>query len=769
MSITFGERFHHMVENAIALEPDCPLISLMIFALIMVILFGELWTLSSTSDIEPFGEDWVGKEWVDHHTIEGFDMALQILLSGGKNDWENLHQMFLCWAMILFCLIIFTVFISMITDQFSSYMESLKEGRSKIPSRGHVLILGWNEATVRLVCQLAFLREQLRKTNSTFLRRIFFFMRVKGATPIASAKIVVACNTQPPMVMAHKIREALEERGIRSIKVGLQIVVADADPSNLHDLARVGAQRARRILIMETARDEEEFDNSDGKVQNGATLRTILCLRHLLQIADPNMVLWNGKFPIQIVAQLQQGSDCVEACNFRSPEPENRLVVTPMDLTRVLNSLLFNCVSTPGLANVLVELLSFEGVAIRCRVASELPEVLGKRVDELDFVWQDSTFLGYIQEGDEDRTEEEQKKNGLAPDNIEYTLKETDLVLYAARTPSPDKATYKKASGSGAGGMEASHHGRAASQDYSGSASSTLICGWRHDWSKKGRFRARMEELIKQCWPGSHIHFLCMLESKEFEEILEHNQMDVKLKSGSVEEGNPIWSFEHIEIGHTSGDSSNFQDLRGELTQKGREYSAVVVLGTVADPELDNKLTNYSRDTRVLRTILCIRQLHHLENRKHAVHILGENSENSTSMLAPIADPSGSSSDFVNTHAMFARTLAQALCFPKLYSAVTELLSYEFGTPRILIVAAETIVKLNESNSFASIIHIVRSHHDRDICLGIFSKDNIIKLSPDKDERFTLVQGDRIIVLTRRMTAVEIHLKQQQSRFSPRD
>ena len=67
-----------------------------------------------------------------------------------------------------------------------------------------------------------------------------------------------------------------------------------------------------------------------------------------------------------------------------------------MDLTRVLNSLLFNCVSTPGLANVLVELLSFEGVAIRCRVASELPEVLGKRVDELDFVWQDSTFLGYI-------------------------------------------------------------------------------------------------------------------------------------------------------------------------------------------------------------------------------------------------------------------------------------------------------------------------------------------------------------------------------------
>ena len=55
-----------------------------------------------------------------------------------------------------------------------------------------------------------------------------------------------------------------------------------------------------------------------------------------------------------------------------------------------------------------------------------------------------STIIGYIQEGDEDKTEEEQKKNGLAPANIEYRLKETDLVLYAARTPSPAKATYKK-------------------------------------------------------------------------------------------------------------------------------------------------------------------------------------------------------------------------------------------------------------------------------------------------------------------------------------
>jgi hypothetical protein len=762
MTVTFSESIHFMVESAVALNPNCPFFTLLCLSVILVGVFGQLWTRSLEQEFEaefqPFPEDW------EPHIL-GIDMAFQVLMSGGYTEWANVSQMALVWAMIISGLLIFSVFLGYVTDSFSTYMAGLSEGRSKVPLRGHVLILGWNEATVRLVCQLAFLRQQLDNMNSSIFRRYIPFLRVKGATPVASAQIVVVCKSMPCRDMARILREAIQERGIKGVQVGRHVVVSEGDPSNLHDLARVGAMRARRIIIMETARDEEEFDLSDGKVQNGATLRAILSLRHLMLMADQKEIFWDGQFPLQIVAQLNQGSDCVEACNFRSPE--GRHVVTPMYLTEMLNSLLFACVPSPGLANVLMELLSFQGVAIRCRVAAELPEVVGKKVNECDFLWESATFLGYI-----DPVDETLATNGLCPEEVDHVILSTDIVLYAAREPAPAKAQpalysdlFRKSDAERPPARDrpapkeeeeeerddAARLARHDSFDASSGVSSILICGWRHDWCNKTRFRKRLEELIKQCWPGSHIHFLCMLEREKFLEILELNGVDV---SQTTESGG--WAFEHVEIGHTSGDSSSFQDLKKTLTS--RTFSAIVVLGTVADVDLDKILTNYSRDTRVLRTILGIRQLHHMEGYTHPVHILGENAENVTSLLAPVADPAGTSNDFVNTHAMFARTLAQALCFPKLYSALIELLSYDLGTPRIVIVPADNVVNFKEPTLYARVVRQVRKLHSEDTCLGYFLADNSIHLSPALGSSRTFQEGDRIILLTRRMTSVELYL-----------
>jgi hypothetical protein len=46
--------------------------------------------------------------------------------------------------------------------------------------------------------------------------------------------------------------------------------------------------------------------------------------------------------------------------------------VYPLDLHLFLNSLLFGCVSQPGLAKVLLKLLDFEGNTIRRRKAQNL-------------------------------------------------------------------------------------------------------------------------------------------------------------------------------------------------------------------------------------------------------------------------------------------------------------------------------------------------------------------------------------------------------------
>ena len=37
-------------------------------------------------------------------------------------------------------------------------LEGIEEGRSKVMETNHTLILGWNEGTIRVIIQIAFLR-----------------------------------------------------------------------------------------------------------------------------------------------------------------------------------------------------------------------------------------------------------------------------------------------------------------------------------------------------------------------------------------------------------------------------------------------------------------------------------------------------------------------------------------------------------------------------------------------------------------------------------
>ena len=112
------------------------------------------------------------------------------------------------------------------------------------------------------------------------------------------------------------------------------------------------------------------------------------------------------------------------------------------------------------------------------------------------------------------------------------------------------------------------------------------------------------------------------------------------------------------------------------------------------------------------------------------MHILGENAGDATSLLAPLADPSGSANDFVNTHAMFARALAQALCFPVMYPALFQLLSYKVGTPRIQMVDAGDILPIGVELTFADVVRQVTHLLRGDICLGIYASNIVPSTEP---------------------------------------
>ena len=78
-------------------------------------------------------------------------------------------------------LVVFAVLVGFITDAVSQFMDGLAAGRTKVAAERHTLILGWNEATLRAVVQIAFLRRQYQMLNE---RRWFFLYYLPALTPM---------------------------------------------------------------------------------------------------------------------------------------------------------------------------------------------------------------------------------------------------------------------------------------------------------------------------------------------------------------------------------------------------------------------------------------------------------------------------------------------------------------------------------------------------------------------------------------------------------
>ncbi|KAH8053695.1 hypothetical protein JL720_14655 [Aureococcus anophagefferens] len=149
---------------------------------------------------------------------------------------------------------------------------------------------------------------------------------------ITESPVVIMTRTMDKEALESVIGEAFTSRSISRTRtrIGRDIVCRVGDPSSAKDLARVSADAAARVLIMMSERDEIEEAETRGKISNGASLRTLLALRHIL------------KPSIQIEA---------------ASATRGATLVKPLDMGVFLNSLLFSCASQQGLSLVLMELL----------------------------------------------------------------------------------------------------------------------------------------------------------------------------------------------------------------------------------------------------------------------------------------------------------------------------------------------------------------------------------------------------------------------------
>ncbi len=197
--------------------------------------------------------------------------------------------------------------IGLVSSTIGDKLEDLRKGKSPVIDQGHTLILGFNEKV------FAILRE-LREANSNH-----------------AGAVIVILSEQDKEEVETAVRERMGD--LRTTRV----VVRQGSPFSLHDLRKVGAGRARSIIVLATEGDGEAADMS--------AIKTLLALRRVPGALTKNHavveLLDGGRRAV--VEQLGAGG------------------VEVVAMGETLSRMMVQTARQNGLAGVYRDLLSYEG------------------------------------------------------------------------------------------------------------------------------------------------------------------------------------------------------------------------------------------------------------------------------------------------------------------------------------------------------------------------------------------------------------------------
>ena len=771
--VTVLEHITYGLENRIAANPNYPFLLLIANTTVVIGAAGAGWHLLAkrVSDAEVFGFD----SWWD-----GVYLAAHLVMTGGP-DTDTPAETYLRYIysfLVLFGLIVFAIVVGFITAGIEAGLEAVGSGRTKVAETGHTLILGWNEATLRAVVQIAFLRRQYQMGNERrTLGVLYFFPRLlplfrllmivdPPSTSVAASNIVIMTDQHDKSEMHEMLENVLAERGInpRRTRIGRDIICRVGSPTDVSDLLRVGAHRAAAILVMMSEKDQVEEDESEGTIQNGATLRTSLALRYVI-FTNPYATKNGRAMPhpdLRIVLQMSHPSDYVDAACFA--HADGRQVIFPVDLSKFSNSLMFNCAAQPGLSAILLDMLDFEGVAIRRRKAKNIRSgpfnamgaCVGQTFGEMRKQFSAAAFIGIVRPGMEEE-EALERGFGLCPD-MNIKIQREDLLIFVGPRPTPRCSMRMAHAFAGyvekAAKLMKAHPDIEANRAKHGLTNSKrkrtlLVCGWRPVWQQyPARLGSRIKEITSQRLPGSAIIFVNKVPDEAFAKLMAAIGASKK-GAGSYDVAGGV------SVKHVVGDAAQMAVLKPVIDEN--QIDGCIVLGTQANFRLAGKY----RDTRVLNVILLLRKLCHDKKDAPPMHVVGENTEDLTAKLALAPHRSGERAklvsgerrlqfepDFVNNMAVNARALVQTLAYPHIEQARSELFDERETSSGLINVDAREYVPLNVSMTFGVVRAIVlRAVGERSMCLGVVWGSGAVELLPNHDSTVRFTDDDRLVLL----------------------
>ena len=546
---TWGDFLAYNIENRIASDPQFPFILITIIFIINFLAFGIMWYQVGVANEANGGSN--DDVYGTASMRDAFFFAISMLTTGGSDEvpdeFDGVFRLLFIAMILIGPTIIFAILVGFINDAVSGYMDSLEAGETKVLEDNHTLILGWNEATPRVVVQTAFLRRQYQQLNESVRPELYYLpllrliyeplgMLERPSSSMAANDIVILTNTMTKQEMHTKLQQTFDERGINPgrTKIGQNVICRVGDPTNVNDLIRCGVHRAAAVLVQMTREDEEEEDNSHGKIRNGSTLRVGLAARNTV-VAHLHDGLLNPE--LRIVLQMSSPSEFAEALCF-----ENHLhnqVIIPMDLSLFLNSLLFKAVGQPGLAKVLLMIFDFEGMSVRRRKAKNLRggpnkeygHCCGLGSDKRAKTWAEfqrqydtAVFIGLVRPSLQSMEQLRENNLGLCPDPT-IVIEPEDLLIFIGPKSTPVRKVDTEAKFDQYAKEATEHHESfrrlSLSSDTLKTNKNILICGWRPVWAENPvRLYKRIHQVSKLCLPGSCITFLNFVETESFATLM---------------------------------------------------------------------------------------------------------------------------------------------------------------------------------------------------------------------------------------------------------
>jgi hypothetical protein len=229
------------------------------------------------------------------------------------------------------------------------------------------------------------------------------------------------------------------------------------------------------------------------------------------------------------------------------------------------------------------------------------------------------------------------------------------------------------------------------------------------------------------------------------------------MKQGGFEVSGSSWVRNGCVLWHKSGDAADPAVLNAVMREV--KYEAAIVFGTMAGKDLPPE----SRDRRVQTIMLLLRQTQAIIYGTKAkagkewrpLHVVGENAIDSTAALAVTPQSNRDIPDFVNTQAINARALAQALAYPFLQAAVAQLFHNVPGSPQLtLVYPGEELIPVGAA-TFADVKETVARAHPDDVVVGLLTEDGLMVLCPAMDFQHTYTGSDQVILLSRRFSIPE--------------